>query len=75
MEGMLRRVRESSKITAGSLPPSSTHTGMRDLAADVHTWWATGRDPMKVICAISGCEVNVSATLGKQTSDWTRSRE
>lgn len=44
----------SSRIMAGSLPPNSTHTGMRLLAADAQTEWATGREPMNVMCATVG---------------------
>jgi hypothetical protein len=65
----------SSSTTAGSLPPSSTHTGVRDFAAEAQTWWATGREPMKVMWAISGCEVRCEATSGQQMTGWTMSGE
>ena len=60
----------SSRITAGSLPPSSTQRGIRDLAAEAQTEWATGRDPMNVRWEIEGCEVRWEATAGQQTTDW-----
>lgn len=66
---------KSSSTIAGSLPPSSTHTGVRAFAADAQTWCATGREPMKVMCEMDGCEVRWSATLGQQTTDWTMSGE
>lgn len=65
-------VRTSSRIIAGSLPPSSTHTGVRLFAADVQTAWATGREPMNVICAIEGWEIRWSAVKGQHTMGWTR---
>lgn len=65
----------SSRRTAGSLPPSSTQTGVRALAAEAHTWWATGREPMNVMWAIEGCDVRWSATEGQHTTDWTISGE
>lgn len=65
----------SSKTMAGSLPPSSTHTGVNAFAAEAQTWCATGRDPMKVMCDIDGCDVRWSATSGQQTTDWTMSGE
>lgn len=37
ISGSLWHVVTSSRIIAGSLPPSSTHTGVRLLAADVQT--------------------------------------
>ena len=59
-------------MMAGSLPPSSTTTGVRLLAADVQTAWATGRDPMNVIWLIEGCEVRCEAVAGQQTTGWIR---
>ena len=44
----------SSRRMAGSLPPSSAQTGVRALAADDRTEWATGWEPMKVMCDMSG---------------------
>ncbi len=59
----------SSRTIAASLPPSSTQTGMRDFAAEVATECATGREPMKVMCEIEGCEVKCGATDGQQMVD------
>jgi len=75
MDGRLRRVLGSFRTIAGSFPPSSTQTGVSDLAADAQTLWATGRDPMNVRWAMSGWEVRWSATAGRQTVVWTRSGE
>ena len=61
----------SSRMMAGSLPPNSTQTGVRALAAEAQTWWATGREPMNVMWAMSGWEVRCSATLGQQLTDCT----
>ena len=57
----------SSRIRAGSLPPSSTQTGVSALAADAQTAWATGREPMNVMWAIEGWEVRWEAVVGQQT--------
>lgn len=57
----------SLRIMAGSLPPSSTTTGVRLLAAEAQTAWATGRDPMNVMWLIDGWEVRWDATVGQQT--------
>lgn len=65
-------VRMSSRIIAGSFPPNSTQTGVRLFDADVQTAWATGREPMNVMCAIEGWEVRCSAVEGQHTIGWTR---
>ena len=57
----------SSRIRAASLPPSSTQTGVSALAAEVHTAWATGREPMNVMWEIDGWEVKWDAVDGQQT--------
>ncbi len=46
---LVSRPLTSSRMMAGSFPPSSTSTGVRLLAAEAQTAWATGREPMKVI--------------------------
>jgi hypothetical protein len=65
----------SSSTMAGSLPPSSTQTGVRAFAADAQTWCATGLEPMNVMCDMDGWDVRWSATLGQQTTDCTMSGE
>ena len=62
----------SSSMMAGSLPPSSTQTGVNAFAADLQTAWATVREPMNVICEILGWEVRWSATEGQQKTVCTR---
>lgn len=47
----------SSRTIAGSLPPNSTHTGVSAFAAEAQTWCATGREPIKVMWEMDGCEV------------------
>lgn len=42
------------------------------MAADAATAWATGREPMKVRCAIPGCEVKWLAVVGQQVRGWIR---
>ena len=51
------RSETSSRIMAGSLPPSSRQRGARDLAAEAATWWAMEREPMNVRWEIEGWEV------------------
>lgn len=62
----------SSRMRAGSLPPSSTQTGVRDLAAEVQTAWAMGREPMNVMWEIEGWEVRWEAVVGQHTRGWMR---
>ncbi len=57
---------------AGSFPPSSTQTGVKDLAAEAQTAWATGREPMKVMWDMPGWEVRWFAVEGHMGRDWTR---
>ena len=64
-----------SSTTAGSFPPNSTHTGVNAFAAEAHTAWATGREPMKVMCDMSGCEVKCEAVLGQSVRGWMRCGE
>ena len=64
-----------SRTMAGSLPPSSMQSGVRDLAAEAATAWATGREPMKRRWAMPGWEVRCWATFGQQTSGCIRSFE
>lgn len=58
-----------SRIMAGSLPPSSTHTGVRAFAAEAQTVWATEREPMKVMWEMPGWEVRWFAVWGQQRRD------
>lgn len=62
----------SSRMIAASFPPNSTQTGVRLFAAEVQTAWATGREPIKVIWDIEGCEVRWFAAGGQQTRGWIR---
>ena len=62
----------SSRMMAGSFPPSSTQTGVRDLAADVQTGGAMGGEPMNVRCEIEGWEVRWEAVVGQHTRGWMR---
>ena len=54
-------------MMAGSLPPSSTHTGVRLLAAEAQTAWAMVREPMNVMCAIEAWHVRWLAVEGQHT--------
>lgn len=61
-----------SRIKAGSLPPSSTQTGVRDLDAEAQTVWAMGREPMNVMWDMPGWEVRWFAVAGHMGRDWMR---
>lgn len=66
------RLWTSSRMMAGSLPPSSTRTGVRLLAAEAQTACATGRDPMNVMWLIEGWDVRWEATFGQHTIGWIK---
>ena len=72
MLAVFSKSRTSSKIIAGSLPPSSATTGVKLLLAEAQTAWATGREPTKVIWLMEGWEVRWEAVAGQQTRGWIK---
>lgn len=61
-----------SRTMAGSLPPNSKTVGVRALAAERATCWATGREPMNRREERPGCDVRWGATEGQQVMGWMR---